>query len=441
MTSAVKYAKSGDVHIAYRTYGDGPHDLVLIPGTISHAELYWEFPAMEYLLQRLTSFARVIVFDKRGQGLSDRVSSPTLEERMDDIRVVMDAVGSSRAAIFGWSEGGSMSLLFAATYPERTTSLVLCGSYASIQAPPWSVTREQWSNVVSFFEQGWGQGVGVPINAPSRANDEPFVQWFARLERASDSPGGIAALMWANFDIDVRHVLPAISAPTLILHCVGDRTVPVAAGRDIASRIAGARYVELPGEDHMLQAYPRDVLNRLIEEIEVFVTGARSDPEPDRALVSLLFVDITGSTEQAVRAGDRRWRELLDGYLSAARRQLVRFRGREVDNAGDGVFAVFDGPARAIRCACAIRDGVAQLGLELHAGVHIGECEVAGDKVRGVAVHTAARVAAAAGAGEVLVSGTVRDLVAGSGIRFEERGTHELKGVPGRWPLLAVVSS
>ncbi len=441
MPSDIKYARSGDVHIAYRVFGDGPLDLVLIPGTLSHADLYWEFPLNQYLLKRLTSFARVIVFDKRGQGLSDRVAEQTLEERIGDVRAVMDAAKSRRATIHGWSEGGSMSLMFSATYPERTSSLVLCGSFASIKAEPWAVDQEQWARFLRQVETHWGEGVLVPINAPSRRDDEAFVQWFGRLERASASPGAVLALMRANYEIDVRHVLPAIQAPTLILHRVGDRTVPVEAGRYLAQHIRGAKYVELPGDDHLLQAFDQETLDLLIDEIEEFVTGARPGPEPDRALVTVMFTDIVSSTERAVAVGDRRWRELLDGYVGLARRQLERFRGREVDVAGDGLFAIFDGPARAIRCACAIRDAVRQLGLEVRAGLHTGECEVTGAKVSGIAVHTGARVAAAARPQEVLVSATVKDLVSGSGIQFDDRGSHVLKGVPGDWRLFAVTST
>ena len=441
MGTEVKYARSGEVHIAYRVFGDGPRDLVLIPGTLSHAELYWEFPINQYLLKRLTSFARVIVFDKRGQGLSDRVGEQTLEERIGDVRAVMDAAGSARATILGWSEGGPMSLMFSATYPERTSALVLCGSFACTTAEPWLVTQEQWTQFLRRIENHWGQGVLVPINAPSRQNDAAFVQWFGRLERASASPGAILALMRANYGIDVRHVLPTIQAPTLILHRVGDKTVPVEAGRYLAQHIPGARYVELPGDDHLLQAFDQATLDLLIDETEEFITGARTVPEPDRVLVTVMFTDIVSSTERAAAVGDRRWRALLDDYVGAARKQLERFRGREIDVAGDGLFAIFDGPARAIRCACAIRDAVHHLGLEVRAGVHTGECEVAGPKVSGIAVHTGARIAAAARADEVLASGTVRDLVAGSGIQFADRGSHVLKGVPGDWRLFAVTSS
>jgi class 3 adenylate cyclase len=334
-----------------------------------------------------------------------------------------------------------MSLMFSATYPERTSALVLCGCFASIAAEPWAVTREQWDGFLRQVESHWGQGVLIPFNAPSRKDDQAFVQWFGRLERATVSPGGIVALLRANYDIDVRHVLPTIQAPTLILHRVGDRAVPVEAGRYLAQHIPGAKYVELPGDDHLLQAYDQATLDLLIDETEEFITGARSGPEPDRVLVTVLFTDIVGSTERAAAVGDRRWRELLDGYIGVARRHVERFRGKEVDVAGDGLFAVFDGPARAIRCACAIRDAVQPLGLEVRAGLHTGECQVAGAKFSGIAVHTGARIAAAARPQEVLVSGTVRDLVAGSGIGFADRGSHVLKGVPGGWQLFAVASA
>jgi len=441
MGNEVRYARSGDVHIAYRVFGDGPRDLVLIPGTLSHAEIFWEHPINQSLLKRFTSFARVIVFDKRGQGLSDRVGEQTLEERIGDVRAVMDAVGSARATIFGWSEGGSMSLMFSATFPERTSALVLCGSFASIAAGPWAIRRERWDKILGLLETRWGQGVLVPFNAPSRQDDQAFVQWFGRLERASSSPGAILALLRANYEIDVRHVLPAIQAPTLILHRVGDKAVPVEAGRYLAQHIRGAKYVELPGDDHLLQAYDPATLDLLTDEIEEFITGSRSSPEPDRVLVTVMFTDIVSSTERAAAIGDRRWRELLQGYLGAARRQLERFRGREIDVAGDGLFAIFDGPARAVRCACGIRDAVRQLGLEIRAGLHTGECEMAGSKVSGITVHTGARIAAAAQPQEVLASGTVRDLVAGSGIQFDDRGSHVLKGVPGDWRLFAVTSA
>ncbi len=438
MEAETKYAKSGDVHIAYRVFGEGPSDLVLIPGTTSHVELYWEFPPNEYMLRRLTSFARVIVFDKRGQGLSDRVGEQTLEERTGDVVAVMDAVGSERATICGWSEGGAMSLMFAASYPERTSALVLFGSYASMRADPWVITPEQFERLIGTFERRWGQGILVALNAPSRAKDEAFVRWWARLERASASPGAITSLFRANYEIDVRHILPSIQAPTLIFHRVRDALVPVEAGRYLAQHIPGAKYVELPGEDHLIQALDEDVLDHLLDEIEEFLTGTRQRPEPDRTLATLMFNDIVGSTERAVELGDRQWLELLSNYYAVVRMELTAFRGREVNTTGDGLLATFDGPARAIRCACLIRERVRPLGLQIRTGLHTGECEFFGEDVGGIAVHIAARVAAKADPDEVLVSSTVKDLVAGSQLRFADRGAHRLKGVPDEWRLYAV---
>ncbi len=433
-----RYARSGDVHIAYQVFGDGPRDIVLIPGTISHVELYWESPPNRHLLERLSSFARVIVFDKRGQGLSDRVGEQTLEERIGDVRAVMDAVGSERATIYGWSEGGAMSLLFAATYPERTSALVLFGSFASMHAGAWAIAPDQFERFIHMVGRRWGQGVLVNLNAPSRAGDEAFVRWWAQLERASASPGSIVSLIRANYGIDVRHVLPAISAPTLIFHRVHDSLVPVEAGRYLAENIPGARYVELPGEDHMIQTLDTDVLDDMIDGIEELLTGTRQRPEPDRMLATLMLNDIVGSTERVVTIGDRQWNELLTGYYAAVRAELQAFRGSEVNTTGDGVLATFDGPARAIRCAQSIRERVRGLGIRIRTGLHTGECELIDDGIGGIAVHIAARVAAEAGADEVLVSSTVKDLVAGSRLKFDDRGARQLKGVPGEWRLYAV---
>jgi pimeloyl-ACP methyl ester carboxylesterase len=298
MESPVKYAKSGDVHIAYRIFGDGPFDIVLVPGTLSHVELYWELPANEYLLRRLTSFARVIVFDKRGQGLSDRSAEMTLEERVGDVRAVMDAAGSTRAVVYGWSEGGQMCLMFAATYPERTSGLVLYGSYPSMKQDPWAVISEEFERFLATVERHWGQGILVKINAPSRAKDAAFVQWFGRLERAAASPSAILALMRANYEIDVRHILPAIRVPTLIFHRKGDALVSVEAGRYLARQIRGAKYVELPGDDHLLQALDQDVLDLLLDEIEEFTTGRRPRAKPEEILATVMSADIAGSTER-----------------------------------------------------------------------------------------------------------------------------------------------
>jgi len=438
-----KYAKSGDIHIAYQVVGMGPLDLVFVPGFVSHVEYQWEEPRFARILQRLASFSRLICFDKRGTGLSDRVASiPTLEERMDDVRVVMDAVGSRRAALFGVSEGGPMSALFAATYPDRTAALILYGSFARrVWAPdhPWGPTEEESKKLLDLIERDWGGPVRIETFAPSGAHDEAFRRWYANYRRLSASPGAAIAINRMNMEIDVRHVLPTVRVPTLILHVAGDRVVHIGNGRYLAEHIPGAKLVEFPGEDHMPLFGNRDAI---VDEIEEFLTGVRPDREADhdRVLATILFTDIVGSTERAVALGDRRWSEVLEQYYTAARRELSRFRGREVDTAGDGLFAAFDGPARAIRCAWRIRDAVRAIGFELRIGLHAGECEVIGAKIGGIAVHIGARVAANAAPGDILVSNTVKDLVAGSGIGFESRGIHALKGVPGEWPLFAVAT-
>ena len=434
MEADIKYAKSGDVHIAYRIFGDGPNDMVLIPGTLSHVELYWEFPAQQYLLKRLTAFARVIVFDKRGQGLSDRVAEQTLDERIGDVRAVMDAAESKRATIYGWSEGGPMCLMFSATYPERTSSLVLYGTLASLKAIRGN--SEEFEQMLADLSSHWGEGTLVASNAPSQAKHEEFVRMIARLERASASPASIVALMRSNYEIDVRHILPSIHVPTLILHRKLDALVKVAEGRYLAEHIPGARYVEIPGEDHTVTDL--DTQDVIADEIEEFITGTYHRPELDRVLATVMFTDIVGSTQRATEMGDSRWRGLLADWYALMRKELGAFRGREVDTAGDGLLATFDGPARAIRCACSMRDRVHGLGLQVRSGLHTGECELAGDKVIGIAVHIGARVAALAGPDEVLVSSTVKDLVAGAGLKFGDRGAHALKGVSDEWRLFAV---
>ena len=436
MEAPIRYARSGDVHIAYRIFGDGPRDIVLIPGTLSHVELLWEVPSNEHLLKRLTAFARVIVFDKRGQGLSDRVAEQTLEERIGDVRAVMDAAGSERATIYGWSEGGPMCLMFAATYPERTSALVLYGTFASMRSEPWGVTRERLDDFLGQLDKHWGEGVVLRLNAPSRRNDQAFLQWFARIERAAASPGAVLTLMRANYEIDVRNLLPAIRVPTLILHRAGDKLVPIRAGRYLAEHIPGAKYAEIPGTDHFV--FDQETQDIIADQIQEFITGERRRLEPDRVLATVMFTDIVGSTQRAAEVGDGRWRELRDNWHAVMRKELTAFRGREVDTAGDSLLATFDGPARAIRCACSVRERVHALGLQVRVGLHTGECELIGDGVVGIAVHIGARVAAIAGPDEVLVSSTVRDLVAGSGLQFVDRGTHRLKGVPDDWRLFAV---
>jgi pimeloyl-ACP methyl ester carboxylesterase len=432
------YAKSADVNIAYQVVGDGPLDLVLVPGFVSHLDSDWDEPRSAHFLERLASFSRLIRFDKRGTGLSDRPAGlPDLETRMDDVRAVMDAVGSERAALFGYSEGGPMCCLFAATYPDRTTALVLYGTYAHRSGPdddyPWAATWDQRQAYADQVESTWGLESDLGTMAPNA--DAALTAWWRTRARASASPGAARALILMNSRIDVRSILPSIRLPTLVLHRQGDRDSRPEEGQYIADRIPDARFVELAGEDHL----PWIDADQIIDEVEEFLTGVRHGPTPDRVLATVLVTDIVGSSERAADLGDRRWRDLLEAHHALVRRELARWRGQEVDTAGDGFLATFDGPARAIRCACAIRDGLHALGLEIRAGLHTGECELIGGKLGGIAVHTGARVAAEARSGEVLVSGTVRDLIAGSGIELEDRGVHALKGIPGNWPLLAVV--
>ena len=436
------YARSGDVNIAYQVVGEGPFDLVYVPGWISNVELMWDELRHAHLLRRLASFSRVILFDKRGTGMSDSVPLdrlPTLEQRMDDVRAVMDAAGSERAALFGSSEGGLMSVLFAATYPERTRALVALAIYAKrIWSPdyPWAPTPEARAAEIAAIERSWGGEMDIDNLAPSA--DEGFKRRAVAYFRRSASPGAAVALLRMNTQIDVRDVLPAIRVPTLVMHRVDDRDVKVEEARWIAQQIPGAKYVELPGDDHLIWAGNVD---EVVDEAEEFLTGIRPTREPDRVLATLLFTDIVSSTTRAVALGDRAWRELLERHNEIVRRELGRWQGHEIDTAGDGFFASFDGPARAVRCGCSIVDAVRELGLDVRAGVHTGECERSNGALRGIAVHTAARVAAQADAGEVLVSGTVKDLVAGSGLEFEDRGVAELKGIPGEWRLFGVSST
>ena len=441
--SQTRYARSGDLSIAYQVVGDGPFDLVYVPGWVSNIELMWEEPGLAGFLERLASFSRLILFDKRGTGLSDPVPTdglPTLEERMDDVRAVMDAVGSERAALLGHSEGGNMCVLFTATYPERTTALLLVGSYAKrlrSQDYPWAPTVEQRTREIEETEATWGSPEAFRALAPSKAGDRAFQRWFGRYLRQSASPKAAAALLRMNTQIDVRDVLPTIGVPTLLIYRTDDADVQVDEGRYIAERIPGSRFVELPGVDHLMWTGDTDAL---LDEIEGFLTGVRRGPDPDRVLATVLFTDVVGSTETANRVGDRAWRSLLDRHHQVIRRELERWRGREIDTAGDGFLATFDGPARGIRCAVAATEGVRDLGLEIRAGLHTGEVEIADGNVRGIAVHIGSRVSGLAGPGEVLVSRTVADLVAGSGIVLAERGEHELKGVPGTWLVYAVES-
>jgi pimeloyl-ACP methyl ester carboxylesterase len=435
-----RYARSGEVHIAYQVVGDGPADLVLVPGFVSNVEAIWSSPARARLFQRLASFSRLILFDKRGTGMSDRTSQVfTLEQRMEDVQAVMDAAGSERATLFGFSEGGPMSLLFAASFPQRTAGLILYGSYAKRSwAPdyPFGWKAEKWDRVIGNMERSWGtpQGVDLQMWAPSIAADPQLAAAASAYFRSAASPGAAIAVMKMNREIDVREVLPLVRVPTLILHRAGERVIDVGNARYLASRIPGARLVELPGVDHMM--WVGDI-EPLVQEVEEFLTGERHAAEPERVLATVQFTDIVDSTARAAALGDRKWKELLEGFQSLVRENLRQHRGREIDTAGDGFLAAFDGPARAIRSAAAVRDAARGRGLQIRAGVHTGECEIIGDKLGGIAVHIGARVAGAAGPGEILVSQTVKDLVAGSGLAFAERGTHALKGVPGEWRLYA----
>jgi len=435
---------SGEVNIAYQVVGEGPLDLVFVSGWVSNLDLMWEDPSYARFLRRLASFSHLILFDKRGTGLSDRVPEtdlPTLEARMDDVRAVLDAAGAERAALLGHSEGGPMCLLFAATYPERTNALVLIGTYARRligEGYPFGATPEAYDAFLAEIADGWGGPVGLEVRAPSLADDERFRTWWSDYLRMSASPGAALALTRMNGQIDVRPALRTIEVPTLVVHRSGDRALPVEGARYIAERIRDVRLVELPGDDHLPFVGDQDAI---LDEIEEFLTGARRGAESDRVLATVLFTDIVGSTERAVELGDRDWRDLLDSHHVLVRRELERWRGTELATAGDGFLATFDGPARAVRCACGVRDAVRGLGLEIRAGLHTGECEVRGDTIAGIAVHIGARVAALAAAGEVLVSSTVKDLVAGSGIEFDERGEHDLKGVPGRWQLYSVADA
>ncbi|MGH3110300.1 MAG: adenylate/guanylate cyclase domain-containing protein [Gaiellaceae bacterium] len=428
----IRYARSGDVNIAYQVTGAGPFDLVLVPGFFSHLEIDWEHPSMAHLLERLGSFARLIRFDKRGTGLSDRtVGLPDFDARMDDVRAVMDAAESAEAALFGYSEGGPLCVLFAATYPERTRALALYGTYAKRRDPdddyPWAPTRESRLVYAQELESSWGENVDLMTMSPNA--DEALRSWYQRRGRASLSPAAARDLILMNSQADVRHVLSTVQCPTLVLHRSGDRDSRPDEGRYIAERIPGARFVELSGDDHMPAVKPDEI----VDEIEEFLTGVRPAPSADRVLATVLFTDLVRSTERAEALGDAAWASLLASHNAAVRRELARFSGEEIDTAGDGFLAAFDGPARAIRCALGIRESLRTLGLDVRAGVHTGEVERrAGEKPRGIAVHVGARVMSLAAAGDVLVSSTTRDLVAGSGLEFEDRGEQELKGIEGR---------
>jgi pimeloyl-ACP methyl ester carboxylesterase len=438
--ATTRYARSGDLSIAYQVTGGGPIDLVLVPGFISHLEMDWQEPRSAHFLARLGSFARLIRFDKRGTGLSDRPGEmPDLEARMDDVRAVLDAVDSEKAVLFGYSEGGPMCCLFAATYPQRTSALVLYGTYAKRRDPdddyPWAPTREEREVYADELASTWAWKADLQRVAPSA--DAALAEWWATRARAAASPGAARALILMNSAIDVRAVLPSIRVPTLVLHRSGDRDASVDEGRYLAERIPDARFVELPGRDHV----PWIDGDQIVDEVEEFLTGVRGRDRVQRRLATIMFIDIVASTDLVVRLGDAEWRALLERHNASVRRILPRYDGREVSTAGDGLLAVFDGPARAIRCGCELVDSAGGLGLQLRVGIHTGECEMIGDDVAGIAVHIAARVASKAEPSEVLVSRTLRDIVAGSGLEFGDGRTRVLKGVPGEWQLFAVLRS
>ncbi len=434
----IRYTKSGHVSLAYQVFGAGDTDLVLAPGYISNLEANWEEPNYARFLERLASKFRVVVFDKRGTGLSDRIPAATLEERADDVRAVMDAAGAERAALLGWSEGGSYSAFFAAREPDRVSHLIL---YAS---PPRILRTDDYragwplklfEEILAGTETTWGTDAVAGWVNPSGAEDEAYLRWFGHMQRLAASPSSAREMMAGLRDLDICDVLPSIRVPTLILHRADETWVRVDHSRYLAEHIPGAKYVELQGGDHWPWMGDSDAV---IDEIEEFVTGTRPVREPDRVLATVLFTDIVDSTRRASDLGDRRWRDVLERHNLAVRQRLERFRGHEVKTIGDGFLATFDGPARGIRCALEIVDELGTLGVDLRAGLHTGECEAMNGDLGGVAVHIGARVAAKAQPREVLVSSTVKDLVAGSEIQFRDRGEHELKGVPNRWRLFAV---
>jgi class 3 adenylate cyclase len=435
-----RYAKSGSVNIAYQVVGDGPFDLVHVPPFVSNLELQWEDPAQRRYFERLASFSRLIAFDKRGTGLSDRVAIATLEERMDDLRAVMDAAGSQRAVVYGGSEGGALSILFAATYPERISALVLYGAYPRMAwAPDYQdgVPEDVWVEGIRHLEENWGRGLegGLPIwaLAPDRLDDPSFRREHGRWERLSASPGAAVAIQKMIHELDVRHLLSAIRVPTLIVYRTAD-WAHAAGSRYIGARIPGAKTVELQGNEYFPYLGDQD---SILDEIEEFLTGVRPVAVPDRALATVLFTDIVSSTRRAAAVGDHEWTRILDDHDALVVREVERHRGRRIKTTGDGMLATFDGPARGVRCAQAIGEAVRPLGIEIRAGLHTGEIEIRDDDIGGIAVHIGARVSALAGAGEVLVSSTVKDLVAGSGITFADRGSHSLKGVPDEWRIFA----
>ena len=438
MFSGASYARSGDVSIAYQVVGKGPIDLVLVLGWVSHLAYLWELPAMASFLNRLASFSRLILFDKRGCGMSDRVHPlPTLEQRMDDVRAVLDAVGSTRTALIGISEGGVMSALFAATYPERTAGLIIDGSYPSaLRRPgyPWGVTEDQMEQGFARVKDVWGKVAGMDRYAPSQIDSPEVAAWWTTFMQMSASPGDAEDLLRMNNQIDIRDVLPAIRVPTLIVHARGDKIAPIQAGRYLAEHIPNARLLELDSDDHWPYFGDADLV---IGEVQHFLTGVRTAPAPETMLATVLCTNVTQAGAHAVWLGDKKWNQLVDQHHAVVRKALARYSGREIEAGERGITAVFDGTARAIRCAIDVRDQLLDLGLRVQAGLHAGECEIGGGRPRGAALHVASGVMASAQPGEVLVSGTVKDLVVGSGLEFADRGSREFAGLPGSWSLFA----
>jgi len=441
-TPKTNYAVSDGVHIAWQVFGDGPVDLVFVPGWFSNVEVTWDYALHRQFFTRLAAFSRVILFDKRGTGLSDRETTAfTLEDRMDDVRTVMDAAGSKRAVLVGLSEGGPMCALFAATYPQRTDALIMIGSYARRNSSPdypHGQSSQDYEKFIEAMEQDWVAAIEAAISAraPSLGGDEEFVRYFSRYLRLGASPSTGVKFTRMNGEIDIRHVLPSIHVPTLIVHATGDRVCSLSSGRYLAENIPGARLCEIESEDHLCHLTHTE---EVVSEIEELVTGQRSAPIEDSVVTTILFTDIVGSTDLASQLGDQQWAALLVEHHQLVREKITQLRGVEVKSTGDGLHATFDGPARAIRCGLAIQQGVASLGIDLRVGLHTGECVITANGLEGIAVHIAARVAQNAPAGCVLVSQTVRDLVAGSGLCFESRGEHALRGVPDMWRLYAAL--
>jgi class 3 adenylate cyclase len=437
-----RYAKGGSVHIAYQVLGRGATDLIVLGGFYSHLEAQWEEPRYARFLERLASFSRLILLDQRGTGLSDRsVRLPTLEQHIDDVLAVMATVGIDRGAILGMAQGGALAALLAATHPEHVSALILYAAYARLMQDadyPWGRDPAWYRRLMQDIESGWGTGAILERLAPGMAEDESFRSWWGRFERLMHSPGSALAYLRMQAEVDIRQVLPAIRTPTLVLQRRDDVYRDPGNSRYLAEHISGATYVEVPGREHLIYLGDQDAV---IDEVEEFLTGARRGPGSSRVLATLLFTDIVGSTERASDLGDEKWLELLAAHHSVLRQEIERFRGRVAATAGDGFLATFDGPARAVQCALAAGDALRPLGLEIRAGLHTGEIEMVGNDISGIAVHIAARIASEAEAGEVLVSATVKDLVAGSGLHFQDRGSRALKGIPQEWRLFAATAA